>query len=381
MRDGDIIVFNRQPTLHKMSMMGHRVKVLPWSTFRMNLSVTSPYNANFDGDEMNLHLPQSLETRAEISEIAMAYRQLITPQANKPVMGIVQDTLCAVPLAAQSTIALLYNYVFYVIKNPINSKLYLKIAKAGKKSFEKNSILVAEYLIGEYVDGNWIFIGINDGLKPIGLSTVLSKLWITKKVVLTQVKISASEIPSFTHFLYRLDISILKLKNQNMSLFDFLYLSSNVEKINLSDTTVKNDDGSIVSFVDLLKTLSKVKYLKYQNFLNTSKISNDSATKLLEIPHFSNISRFYLSVTTEDFDINAFFNYTHFFQQSSINKYRLWFFTSSADLKNRLEQVVDEILEAENQPAMNEPLYVFFFGLSAAKVAKMQQLCGIQKKI
>ncbi|TKR64374.1 hypothetical protein L596_024921 [Steinernema carpocapsae] len=92
MRDGDIIVFNRQPTLHKMSMMGHRVKILPWSTFRMNLSVTTPYNADFDGDEMNLH-PQSLETRAEISEIAMVPRQLITPQANKPVMGIVQDTL------------------------------------------------------------------------------------------------------------------------------------------------------------------------------------------------------------------------------------------------------------------------------------------------
>ncbi|CAI4228736.1 unnamed protein product [Auanema sp. JU1783] len=96
MRDGDIIVFNRQPTLHKMSMMGHRVKILPWSTFRMNLSVTTPYNADFDGDEMNLHLPQSLETRAEIEEIAMVPRQLITPQANKPVMGIVQDTLCAV---------------------------------------------------------------------------------------------------------------------------------------------------------------------------------------------------------------------------------------------------------------------------------------------
>ncbi|CAJ0932779.1 unnamed protein product, partial [Mesorhabditis belari] len=96
MRDGDIIVFNRQPTLHKMSMMGHRVKILPWSTFRMNLSVTTPYNADFDGDEMNLHLPQSLETKAEIEEIALVPRQLITPQANKPVMGIVQDTLCAV---------------------------------------------------------------------------------------------------------------------------------------------------------------------------------------------------------------------------------------------------------------------------------------------
>jgi len=96
MIDGDYIVFNRQPTLHKMSMMGHRVKILPWSTFRMNLSCTTPYNADFDGDEMNLHLPQSVETRAEVSEIMLVPRQIITPQSNRPVMGIVQDTLTAV---------------------------------------------------------------------------------------------------------------------------------------------------------------------------------------------------------------------------------------------------------------------------------------------
>ncbi|KAI0988983.1 hypothetical protein GJ496_007709 [Pomphorhynchus laevis] len=94
--DDDLVIFNRQPTLHKMSMMGHRVKVLPWSTFRLNLSVTSPYNADFDGDEMNLHLPQSLETKAEISELMMVPRLIITPQSNRPVMGIVQDTLTAV---------------------------------------------------------------------------------------------------------------------------------------------------------------------------------------------------------------------------------------------------------------------------------------------
>ena len=95
-RDGDLVIFNRQPTLHKMSMMGHRVKVLPWSTFRMNLSVTSPYNADFDGDEMNLHVPQSMETRAEVENIHITPRQIITPQSNKPVMGIVQDTLTVV---------------------------------------------------------------------------------------------------------------------------------------------------------------------------------------------------------------------------------------------------------------------------------------------
>jgi len=96
MQTNDFVVFNRQPTLHKMSMMCHKVKILPWSTFRMNLSVTTPYNADFDGDEMNLHLAQSLETRAEISQLASVPRMIITPQANRPVMGIVQDTLTAV---------------------------------------------------------------------------------------------------------------------------------------------------------------------------------------------------------------------------------------------------------------------------------------------
>lgn len=52
-----------------MSTMGHRVKVLPHNTFRLNLAVTSPYNADFDGDEMNMFVPQSLEAKAEVKEI------------------------------------------------------------------------------------------------------------------------------------------------------------------------------------------------------------------------------------------------------------------------------------------------------------------------
>ena len=96
LKDGDIVLFNRQPSLHKMSMMAHRVRVMLGSTFRLNLSVTTPYNADFDGDEMNLHVPQSYEARAELSEICMVPKQIVSPQANKPVMGIVQDTLCGI---------------------------------------------------------------------------------------------------------------------------------------------------------------------------------------------------------------------------------------------------------------------------------------------
>uniref|UniRef100_A0A0E0R362 DNA-directed RNA polymerase n=1 Tax=Oryza rufipogon TaxID=4529 RepID=A0A0E0R362_ORYRU len=59
--DGDFVLFNRQPSLHKMYIMGHRIKIMPYSTFHLNLSATSPYNADFDGDEMNMHVPQSFD--------------------------------------------------------------------------------------------------------------------------------------------------------------------------------------------------------------------------------------------------------------------------------------------------------------------------------
>lgn len=94
--DGDYIIFNRQPSLHKESMMGHRVRVMPYSTFRLNLSVTTPYNADFDGDEMNLHVPQNEEARAEVSQLCMVPRNIVSPQRNGPLMGIVQDTLCGI---------------------------------------------------------------------------------------------------------------------------------------------------------------------------------------------------------------------------------------------------------------------------------------------
>lgn len=91
--NGDIVLFNRQPSLHKMSMMVHRIKVMPNNTFRLNMSVCNPYNADFDGDEMNMHVPQSLVSSIEIEELASVKTQIVGPRENKPVIGIVQDTL------------------------------------------------------------------------------------------------------------------------------------------------------------------------------------------------------------------------------------------------------------------------------------------------
>ncbi|KAK7249310.1 DNA-directed 5'-3' RNA polymerase [Aureococcus anophagefferens] len=118
LRDDDLIVFNRQPSLHKMSIMAHRVKVLDHSTFRLNLSVTSPYNADFDGDEMNLHVPQNVAAKAELQQLMMVPRNVVSPQSNKPVMGIVQDSLLAsARMTSKETFIdqdLLFNIVMWV---------------------------------------------------------------------------------------------------------------------------------------------------------------------------------------------------------------------------------------------------------------------------
>ena len=111
MQNGDYVIFNRQPSLHKMSMMGHRVHILPYSTFRLNLSVTTPYNADFDGDEMNLHLPQSLESKSEIMNIMHVPKQIVSPQSNRPVMGIVQDTLIGCKIFTERDNFLTYDQV------------------------------------------------------------------------------------------------------------------------------------------------------------------------------------------------------------------------------------------------------------------------------
>ena len=94
MMDGDAVLFNRQPTLHRMSMMCHIAKIMKQGdTFRMNVADTKPYNADFDGDEMNLHMPQDPESEAELRNLAAVPYQMISPANNSPIIGIFQDSM------------------------------------------------------------------------------------------------------------------------------------------------------------------------------------------------------------------------------------------------------------------------------------------------
>ena len=104
--DGDIVIFNRQPSLHRMSVMAHYVKVLPYRTFRLHPGVCPPYNSDFDGDEMNLHVPQSEEARFEALTLMRVQDQILSPRYGGPIIGGIRDFLTAAYLLTKEGVDL-----------------------------------------------------------------------------------------------------------------------------------------------------------------------------------------------------------------------------------------------------------------------------------
>jgi len=91
--NGDLALFNRQPSLHRMSIMAHRVKVVPGKTFRFNLCVCPPYNADFDGDEMNLHIIQGEEAKAEAEILMKVQENILSPRFGGAIIGGIHDII------------------------------------------------------------------------------------------------------------------------------------------------------------------------------------------------------------------------------------------------------------------------------------------------
>jgi DNA-directed RNA polymerase subunit A' len=91
LQDGDIVLFNRQPSLHRLSIMAHYVRVMPGRTFRLNPTVCPPYNADYDGDEMNMHVLQTEEARAEAKILMAVKRNIMSPRFGRPIIGGIHD--------------------------------------------------------------------------------------------------------------------------------------------------------------------------------------------------------------------------------------------------------------------------------------------------
>ncbi len=101
LQDGDIALFNRQPSLHRMSIMAHRIRVMGGKTYRINYCATAPYGADFDGDEMNLHIPQTLEAQAEARYLMEVNEQIFSPRDGAAIIANGQDGVIGLYLLTQ----------------------------------------------------------------------------------------------------------------------------------------------------------------------------------------------------------------------------------------------------------------------------------------
>ena len=136
--DGDVVIFNRQPSLHRMSVMAHKVKILPGKTFRLNPSVCFPYNADFDGDEMNLHVPQNEEARAEADLLMQVQYHIITPKNGLNVVGCIQDAITGNYLLTKEGIFTKEEAINLLVSVGIDDISYFKKLKekvSGKELF------------------------------------------------------------------------------------------------------------------------------------------------------------------------------------------------------------------------------------------------------
>jgi len=133
MMNGDAVLFNRQPTLHRMSMMCHIAKIMTkGDTFRMNVADTKPYNADFDGDEMNLHMPQNDISEIELKNLCAVPYQIISPAKSTSIVGIFQDSMVGTfrftrkdikfPIRQAMNLLMKYNKTNEKILNTISNK-------------------------------------------------------------------------------------------------------------------------------------------------------------------------------------------------------------------------------------------------------------------
>ncbi|MBW2993164.1 DNA-directed RNA polymerase subunit A' [Candidatus Woesearchaeota archaeon] len=163
--DGDIALFNRQPSLHRMSMMCHKIRVLPYKTFRMNPAVCHPYNADFDGDEMNVHIPQTEEARAEAEILMEISTQLISPRYGLAVMGCIQDAISG-------------NYLLTYGEEFTREKavdLLLSVGQADLSNLPNKSKITGKELFSALLPADFNFKGKSRGKDENGKNNVVIK--------------------------------------------------------------------------------------------------------------------------------------------------------------------------------------------------------------
>jgi DNA-directed RNA polymerase subunit A' len=241
LQDGDIVLFNRHPSLHRGSLMAHFVKVLPGRTFRMHPASCAPYNADFDGDEMNIHSPQNEEARAEAKILLDVKRNLISPKNNTNLVGAIADSITGNYILGKSELSseeanqLLYNSEIegkFSKKNipgfEIFSKIFPKNINFSNDSFKIKDGEVVSGVIdktsfgdedGELIKELDRTVGREEAFKILKRAFNLGKNYLTK----VGLSISVNDFDLSEDLLKQGEDLILKAEKKTQEIIDSYY--------------------------------------------------------------------------------------------------------------------------------------------------------------
>ncbi len=276
LRNGDWVIFNRQPSLHRMSMMGHKVRIMNGQTFRIHLCVTPPYNADFDGDEMNLHVPQNEEARAELKHLMNVNKHIRTPRYGLPIIGAKQDHIMGLYFLTKENIKLskqeVSNLLFclnidieldkesYTGKEIFSLLLPKKLNYRGKTKTGEEVIIEKGILKKGYIDVK--AVGVEEGM-------LLDKI---------DLLYEGEEAAKFLNNLVRLSLLFMGKYSYTISLKDYTIDKESELEIEKSiDKKIKSwikEEGDEESQANLEKVLKDI-----ENVVR-KKLSNNSSARI-----------------------------------------------------------------------------------------------------
>ncbi|MFH1237332.1 MAG: DNA-directed RNA polymerase subunit A' [Candidatus Aenigmatarchaeota archaeon] len=270
LKDGDVVLFNRQPSLHRVSIMVHRVKVMPYRTFRMNPSVCAPYNADFDGDEMNIHALQSEEAQVEASMLMEVKNNIISPRFGGPLVGLDLDHISGLfLLTSKETVLGRKETAELFSRASIDIELPEKDAFTGKEIvslllpkklnmyFKANACKECDKCLKEECKHDkWV--SIKDGVLKTGvLDTRAAGAFKGKMLNKVRRLVADDELKNFIDRLGRLGVSYLMMRGFSIGISD-LDVPTRIENIISEEiqTSMKDADKLVVKFnEDKLKVL------------------------------------------------------------------------------------------------------------------------------
>jgi DNA-directed RNA polymerase II subunit RPB1 len=313
MLDGDYVLFNRQPTLHRMSMMAHIVRVMKkGDTFRMNVADTKPYNADFDGDEMNMHMPQNDEAEMELKHLAAIKYQIISPANNKSIIGIFQDSLLGAYLFTRPNIRFGRKEAMNLLSKTtkldtkffdndkeeytsfelLSSILPPLTMKYKKDSFKAGDVYETSNHVVEIVNGQYIRGQLDKDTLGGGGRGLIQRI---------NSDFSATESQLFIDNLQAIITEYMKTTGFSVGISDLI---SNETTNQIINETIANNKKQVATLIDQLHLgilenksgRTNEEYFEYQvnNILN--KASNDAGK--IGIEHLNKDNRFVTIVTS-----------------------------------------------------------------------------------